>query len=266
MIHRPPRRDTHRVVASLSVVLVLTLTMLGTHGRAGAAPAGTLLVVGDSLTVGASVLGKFSGSERTVRASWKKVVVEAKVGRTARQGASIVATRVRSTRATAVMVALGTNDLMGRRTAREARALIDAVMSAAGSRPVLWVNIEFGTLPARERPARARMFNTELRRASTRWPNLRIADWNRSFTPKGRSRFLADGVHLTTSGYGTRAEFYAREAASFRTWIDTVLNSTTTTSSTTTSTTSTVPESTTTVETTSTTTTDPSSSTTSSAP
>ncbi|MEY2966150.1 MAG: hypothetical protein RLY50_200, partial [Actinomycetota bacterium] len=103
---------------------------------------------------------------------------------------------------------------------------------AAGDRPVLWVNLEFGSLPAMERPARARMFNSQLVRAAKRWKNLRIANWNRSFTPRGRSRFLADGVHLTTSGYKTRAAHYSREVASFRTWIDTVLN--TTTSSTTT--------------------------------
>ena len=254
------------MITSATTAVALVLSTLGTHSGAEAAPSGTLLVVGDSLTVGASVLGKFSGSNRTVRASWKKVVIDAQVGRTARQGAAIVTTKVRSTRASAVMVALGTNDLMGRRTAVEARTLIDSIMSATRGRPVLWVNIEFGTLPARERPARARMFNTELRRASARWPNLRIADWNRSFTPNSRSRFNADGVHLTTSGYVTRAMFYAREAASFRTWIDTVLNTTTTTTTTSTSTTSTTtPDTTTTIEST-TTSTDASSSTTSSTP
>lgn len=230
-------------MASLTVSAALIVGAGLSQSRAEAAPAGTLLVVGDSLTVGASVLGKFSGSQRSVRRAWKKVVIDAKVGRTARQGSRVVSSRVRTTRASAVMVALGTNDLMGRRTAREVRVLIDSVMTAAGNRPVLWVNVEFGTLPARERPARARMFNTELKRAAKRWSNLRVADWNRSFSPSGRSRFLADGVHLTTSGYKTRAAFFAREAASFRTWIDTVLNSTTTSITTTSD-----PEPTTTVD------------------
>jgi lysophospholipase L1-like esterase len=226
------------------------LTSAGlSFSQVDAAPAGTLLVMGDSLTVGATALGNFSGSLRTVRRSWKKVVIDAKVGRTARQGAALLPRAIRRSKAQAVMVALGTNDMMSRRTAAETSALIDQVMAAAGDRPVLWVNLEFGSLPARERPARARMFNSQLVRAAKRWENLRIANWNRSFTPRGRSRFLADGVHLTTSGYKTRAAHYTREVASFRTWIDTVLNTTTSTTTTTIAPETTAPETTASVET-----------------
>lgn len=235
----------HRLASTLVAVTVVASAGFS-FSRVDAAPTGTLLVMGDSLTVGATVLGKFSGSLRTVRRSWTKVVIDAKVGRTARQGSALLPRAIRRSKAKAVVVALGTNDMMSRRTAAEASALIDQVMVAAGDLPVLWVNLEFGSLPARERPARARMFNSQLVRAAKRWENLRIANWNRSFTPRGRSRFLADGVHLTTTGYKTRAAYYAREVATFRTWIDTVLNTTT---STTTTTTTTLVETTTTVET-----------------
>lgn len=241
MIHRPlVRRATAIAVAGAVAVTVAPATappVSGTTVRGGS----TLLVVGDSLTVGASILGKFSGGQRSVKKAWSKVVVDAKVGRTARQGVSTVRSQVKKHRAGAVVVALGTNDMMSRRDSAYVRAQIDAVMAAAGDRPVLWVNLEFATLPARERPARARMFNKELTRAVTRWPNLHIADWNSSFAPTGRSRFLADGVHLTTSGYRTRASFYAREVVAFREWIDAVLTTTTTTLTIVPSTTTTLP-------------------------
>lgn len=254
---RPPAHRARRRIASSLVAA----TLLGSAGAsftgADAAPAGTLLMVGDSLTVGATELGKFSGAQRSVRGAWKSVVVDAKVGRTARQGATLLPGALRRSKAQAVVVALGTNDMMGRRTAAETSDLIDGVMRAAGGRPVLWVNVEFGPLPARERPARARMFNSQLVRAERRWENLRVADWNSWFTPNGRSRFVADGVHLTASGYETRAAYYAREVTSFRRWIDTVLHTTSTTSTTTTAT---IPQSTTTVDTSSSTTSSSSSS------
>jgi hypothetical protein len=87
-------------------------------------------------------------------------------------------------------------------------------------------------------------FNRALIKAQARWPKLRIADWNTSFVPKAASRFIADGVHLTVSGYKTRASFTVNALRVYGTQV--VDATTTTTSTTTTSTsTSTVPPTTT---------------------
>jgi hypothetical protein len=117
-------------------------------------------------------------------------------------------------------------------------------MAETRNLPVLWVNTEFSALGRRDWIGRSVRFNKALVKAQARWPQLRIADWNTSFTPKASSRFIADGVHLTVSGYKTRATFMVNALRTYG--MQVVDASTTTTSTTTTSTsTSTVPPTTT---------------------
>lgn len=202
----------------------------------GANGQGTLLVVGDSLTVGTEAFGSLS-KKIVALGTWTNVVVDAKVGRKASLGASIIEKGLTSS-TTALVIALGTNDMISKPETWYPRWVIDTVMNKTRGLPVLWVNVEFSQTGRSDWRARGVRFNRELRLAKQRYPNLSIADWNTAFTPRSKSRFIVDGVHLTISGYKTRSNFLVPTIATFG---DAVVNSSTTTSTstTTTSTTST---------------------------
>ena len=220
----------------------------------GANGQGTLLVVGDSLTVGTEAFGSLS-TKVSALGTWTNVVLDAKDGRKASLGATVIKKTITSS-TTAIVVALGTNDMISKPEAWYPRWVIDTVMQKTRGLPVLWVNLEFSQTGRSDWRARGVRFNRELRLAKQRYPNLSIADWNTAFTPQSKSRFIVDGVHLTVSGYKTRSKFLVPAISSFGSYI--VNASTTTSTSSTTSTTSTstiAPTTTTTSSTTSTTTT-----------
>ena len=196
---------------------------------------GTLYVVGDSLTVGTEAFGSLSKKVNAL-GIWTNVTMDAKVGRKASLGASVIRKGVSSS-TTAIVVALGTNDMISKPETWYPRWVIDIVMQNTRGIPVLWVNLEFSQTGRSDWRARGVRFNKELRAAKLRYPNLTIADWNTAFTPKSKSRFINDGVHLTVSGYKTRSSFMVPAIYSFGSAI--VNASTTTSTSTTTTTTST---------------------------
>lgn len=206
---------------------------------------GTLLFVGDSLTVGSVAFGKLT---KRIEATgiWTSVVMDAKVGRKASQGADVLKARV-GRRTTAIVIALGINDMISRTERWYPAWVIAKVMKQSGGRPVLWVNPKFSPTGRRDWISRAARFNRALRSAQDKWPNLEIGDWSAAFVPSGRSRFIEDGVHLTVSGYKTRATFCARAVANFGRQL---VDSTTTTTTVASEPSTTVPESTTTTTTT----------------
>jgi lysophospholipase L1-like esterase len=218
---------------------------IGTNGQ------GAVFVVGDSLTVGTEAFGKLSTKIDTLGV-WTNVVLDAKVGRKASVGASVIDKGIkRST--TALVIALGTNDMISKPETWYPRWVIDAVMQKTRGLPVLWVNLEFSQTGRADWRARGVRFNKELRLAKLRYPNLTIADWNTAFTPLSKSRFIEDGVHLTVSGYKTRSTILFRFISTFG---ESIVNANTTTSTTTSSTTPTIePTTTTTTSSSSTTTT-----------
>ena len=224
---------------------------------------GTVLVVGDSLTFGANYFGKLATRAQGTNI-WTKVTLDAKNGRKATVGARIIADKLTST-TTAIVVALGTNDMISKSETWYPRYAIDTVMEQAGDIPVLWVNLEFSPTGRADWRSRGVRFNRALRAATSDYPNLIIADWNKFFTPKGQSRFVADGVHLSVTGYKTRSTYFINQMSLFGQRI--VDATTTSTSSTTTTSTTTVPATTsTTTSPDTTTTTAPPSSTSSSTP
>jgi hypothetical protein len=202
---------------------------------------GRLLIIGDSLSVGTDYFGKLQS--RIERLSiWTTVSIDDKEGRKASLAAPIL-TKQLTPDTTAIVIALGTNDMISRRESWYPQYVIDLVMEKTGGLPVLWVNTEFSALGRRDWVSRSVRFNRALVNAQARWPQLHIANWNKSFTPKASSRFIADGVHLTVSGYKTRASFMVNALSTFGTQ---VVDATTTT---TTSTTSTTPSTSTTTTT-----------------
>src|SRR6202035_940794 len=65
-----------------------------------------------------------------------------------------------------------------------------------------WVNL-------RQFRAFVPSLNLELAGATTRWPNLEIADWDTRATPDP-SLVYADGLHLTPAGQAAMAELIAQ--------------------------------------------------------
>jgi lysophospholipase L1-like esterase len=166
-------------------------------------------------------------------AIWPTVSIDDKQGRKASLAASLLDKKLTSD-TTAIVVALGTNDMISRTESWYPKYVIDLVMAKTRNLPVLWVNTEFSSLGRHDWVGRSVRFNKALVKAQVRWPQLRIADWNASFTPKSSSRFIADGVHLTVSGYKTRATFMVH---ALKTYGESIVLATTTTTTTTSSTT-----------------------------
>lgn len=236
---------------SVSVVAVFGLSILhsptSVAGRSvsiGANGQGTLLVVGDSLTVGTEAFGSFT-KRLSALGTWTNVVIDAKVGRKASLGASVIEKGLTAS-TTALVVALGTNDMISKPETWYPRWVIDTVMQKTRGIPVLWVNLEFSQTGRSDWRARGVRFNKELRSAKLRYPNLAIADWNTAFTPVSKSRFIEDGVHLSVSGYKTRSNFLVPAISSFGTMIVNASSTTTTSAPTTTTSTTTSSSSTTT--------------------
>jgi lysophospholipase L1-like esterase len=224
---------------SVAVIALIGLFIIqppaGVEGRSmpiGPNGQGELLVVGDSLTVGTEAFGSLTKKVHAL-GTWTKVVTDAKVGRKASLGASVIKNRITPS-TTALVIALGTNDMISKPETWYPRRVIDSVMKTTRGLPVLWVNLEFSQTGRSDWRARGVRFNKELRLAKLRYSNLTIADWNTAFTPKSKSRFIGDGVHLTVSGYKSRCNFLVPQISSFGI---SIVNASTTTSSTTTTTT-----------------------------
>jgi lysophospholipase L1-like esterase len=238
------RRKSQKTFASLGIaafllgVIAPTVIAAPTRNMPKIGPngQGTLLVIGDSLTVGTDAFGSLS-SKLLALGTWNKATINAKVGRTASAATSIL-TKSLTPSTTAIVVALGTNDMISKTATSYPKWVIDKVMSATALRPVLWVNLEFSSATRPDLVVRAKRFNTELRRAMKRWPNLTVADWNKGFVPNRTSRFIADGVHLSVQGYRTRAKFMVPSIASFG---EVIVNASTTTSTPTTTSTTIAP-------------------------
>ena len=154
---------------------------------------GRLLIIGDSLSVGTDYFGKLQTRIERL-AIWPSVFIDDKSGRKASLAAPILEKQLTAD-TTAIVIALGTNDMISRTESWYPQYVIDLVMAKTRNLPVLWVNTEFSALGRRDWISRSVRFNRALVKAQARWPQLRIADWNTSFVPKAASRFIADGVH-----------------------------------------------------------------------
>lgn len=168
----------------------------------------SLRIIGDSLHHGADVFGSLSDR---IEASgrWRQTRFDSVPGRSIRQGARLLK-KLPPAQDEVLMIALGTNDMLSRTSRTYPAYAIDLLMRRTAGRPVMWLTIEFD----RTRPdwrSRGVRFNRELRRAAARWPNLTVADWSRHFEPRGASRFVSDGIHLTTTGYRKRANWTTQQ-------------------------------------------------------
>ena len=110
------------------------------------------------------------------------------------------------------VIALGTNDAANVAAGSPVgpAARIGQMMSAAHGQPVLWVNVKtLASAGAWSEPG-MQQWNTALRRACARYPNLRVFDWASVAQP---GWFTPDGIHYTAAGYAARAQAIARALA-----------------------------------------------------
>jgi hypothetical protein len=157
--------------------------LLAPATTAAAASGQRVLIVGDSVTVGAAP-AIFS---QAAAHGWS-VTIDAKVGRPTSDGPAILAAA--RPLPPVVVVALGNNDGM---TPSIFAARIDATMrELVGVRHVVWYTM---TPFASWVPAA----NAQLVAAAARWPNLRLADWA-TVSETTAGGLLGRGPHLRPAG------------------------------------------------------------------
>lgn len=138
---------------------------------------------------------------------WNRILADCKIGRTITGGANDLQKRLAKTRSiTAIVVALGTNDLQSRTESAYPRFAIDLMMAQAQGLPVLWVNIAYDKKLHPDYDRRAQKFNKALLLARSTYPNLYVAKWYDAASNRF-SKYERDGLHLLPGGYRDRTEF-----------------------------------------------------------
>jgi lysophospholipase L1-like esterase len=210
------------------VAVALIATGILFPARATRADNATLLVIGDSITCGMLSASTTCGSgyrgfarleeDLLALGTFGRVTVDAVYSRNAaglastrRHGAKTLAGHLRNRQsADAVIVALGSNDLQHSHRPAYFEQQIRAVMTAAGSRPVAWVNVYRSDRPYY--PRRSTTFNNVLQRMTTIYPNLTVVDWHSAVVARPKWQAF-DRLHLQPEGYRARVPYYL-EAAS----------------------------------------------------
>jgi GDSL-like Lipase/Acylhydrolase family len=166
---------------------------VGVPAPAGGGP-GSLLVVGDSLAVGASphLAGALPG--------WRIEEVT-RTGMPTAEG--VAALTQRSGGQDVIAVSLGTNDDPS--AVDTFQGQVETVLDAAGPRCVVWANIV--------RPPYNGVsysgYNRVLSRLAAARPNLQVVDWA-GIVAADPSLLADDGVHANTAGYAARGQAYAQ--------------------------------------------------------
>ena len=188
-----------------------------------AASDASLLIIGDSITCGmlakSTTCGRgyrgFARLEEDILAqgTFGRVTADAVYARNAaglastrRHGAKTIAEYLRKRPATsAIIVALGSNDLQHSHKPAYFEEQIRAVLQAAGSRPVAWINVFRSDRPYYVR--RSATFNAVLARVATTTPTLTVIDWSSALQANPAWQAF-DKLHLQPVGYQARVPYY----------------------------------------------------------
>jgi peptidoglycan/LPS O-acetylase OafA/YrhL len=102
------------------------------------------------------------------------------------------------------VIALGTDDTADVAAGSEVGLMtrIHRMMSVANGEPVMWVNVKSLLVSGPYAESNMLRWNSALRQACARYPNLRIFDWASLAKKKW---FISDGIHYTSPGYAARA-------------------------------------------------------------
>lgn len=196
------RQRVGSFAAAVTLVALVTALCVGCEPTVPAGPTHKrVLVVGDSLTVGAVKAGEGSDEPH-----W---TTDAVSGRGTDAG--VVAARWDDPHHyDLIIIELGTNDY--RDTEEVYAARIDQMMAVIGKkRPVIWVDVDAYN-PAIK--AAAKGVNPAIRAAHDRYPNIRVGAWQQyAHHYAGFSKMRSsDGVHYTPAGFAVLAAFTERLA------------------------------------------------------
>ena len=230
------RNAVASVVTAASVLVGLGLAAIASPASATANPPTTLLVLGDSLTWGANYFAK-SQARLAAANNFDVVLVDSRWGR---RISGLTSTRYSGNaalkqliadgvRPTAVIVALGTNDVAIFTKRREYITLIQELMTTIGNVPVAWVNVH--RIDSASTTRQSQRFNSALSQVLANYPLANVFDWAQ--IAKSNPKVVdPDKIHLTPLGHEVRTKAYLEIAAALT---QRASDMTTTTTSTTTS-------------------------------
>ena len=184
-----------RLRRSLAIVLTALISCICVGNARAATPTHTLLILGDSITWGANYKG-FGNVTPKLQAlnTFDKVIVDASFSRnisgpanTLHNGVKTYAKHLKAkVRPSAVIVALGSNDLQGSIKVRYYETRIRELLTLIGDVPVVWVNVL--RIDSKYYIRASAVFNTVLSRVAIDYPNVSVV------LDEGL-RLLADGAH-----------------------------------------------------------------------
>ena len=224
-----------RVRRALTIVAA-TLISCNFVGNARAVePTHTLLILGDSITWGANYKGFGNVTPKLQELNtFDRVIVDGAFSRnisgpanTLHNGVKTYAKYIRAKiRPSAVIVALGSNDLQGSIKIQYYESRIRELLTLIGDIPIVWVNVL--RVDSKYYVRASAVFNTVLSRVALDYPNVSVVDWHTmiSANPKW---FAFDKLHLQPVGYRARASLYIELAQNL--W-NVVMPTTTTTTTT----------------------------------
>lgn len=228
-----------RVRRTFTIVAVALISCTFVGNARAVEPAHTLLILGDSITWGANYKG-FGNVTPKLQAlgTFEKVIVDGAFSRnisgpanTLHNGVKTYAKYLKAkVRPSAVIVALGSNDLQGSIKVRYYEDRIRELLTLIGDIPVVWVNVS--RIDSQYYIRASPVFNRVLNRVALEYPNVSVVDWY-SMISANPKWFAFDKLHLQPVGYRARTTLYIEIAQNL--W--NVVASTTTTATTTTTTT-----------------------------
>ena len=179
----------------------------------------SVVQVGDSTSVNADKASALPSPSDTASAQYRRVgatsvKVDALSGRAVVGGPGTdaekaVAGLLSSGSKGCWVIAMGINDAgaISSGSTVSADARIDRIMSALKGQPVLWPTVTTSN-PKNQAfgPAAMATFNTALRAALARYPNLAVYDWAGSAPA---NEFASDGIHYTAAGTADRNRRFA---------------------------------------------------------
>lgn len=205
----------------LTILVLISFTLPWTRASAEpgvayvpAAPKRSLFIVGDSLIVGAESFGHLVDKLKA-RGFWSSVRIDAAVSRKIPRGIEIVTKQLRANPSTgAFIVGLGTNDLLSHKSAAYHAADAERLIKAVKGKPVLWINVTYAAW-RKDWVAKAKLFAVEMNKLARKYPNLTVASWYSYFPTNSPYWSVKDGIHLSPTGYKTRATFILSSAATW---------------------------------------------------
>ena len=207
-----------RIRRALAIFLTTLVSCFFVGNARAIEPAHTLLVLGDSITWGANYK-EFGNVTPKLQAlnTFDKVIVDGAFSRnisgpadSLHNGVKTYAKYIKAKiRPSAVIVALGSNDLQGSIKVRYYETRIRELLTLIGDIPIVWVNVL--RVDSKYYVRASAVFNTVLNRVALDYPNTSVVDWHTMITANPKW-FAFDKLHLQPVGYRARANLYVELA------------------------------------------------------